>query len=99
MQTQGFASLSDLADSLSVSDFEKILVATDAALTKQYQALLATEDVKVEFAPEGIGRLAQIAFAVTEQTGEGTKATAAQVRELSRMAEELSQSVSRFKIA
>ena len=38
-------------------------------------------------------------FAVTEQTGEGTKSTASQVRELSRMAEELSQSVSRFKIA
>jgi len=38
-------------------------------------------------------------FAVTEQTGEGTKSTASQVRELSRMAEELRQSVSRFKIA
>jgi twitching motility protein PilJ len=38
-------------------------------------------------------------FAVTEQTGEGTRATANQVRELSRMAEELRQSVSRFKIA
>jgi twitching motility protein PilJ len=38
-------------------------------------------------------------FAVTEQTGEGTRATASQVRELSRMAEELRQSVSRFKIA
>ena len=38
-------------------------------------------------------------FAVTEQTGEGTKATASQVRELSRMAEELNKSVSRFKIA
>jgi twitching motility protein PilJ len=38
-------------------------------------------------------------FAVTEQTSEGTKATATQVRELSRMADELSQSVSRFKIA
>ena len=37
-------------------------------------------------------------FAVTEQTGEGTRVTAAQVRELSRMAEELRQSVSRFKI-
>ncbi len=55
-------------DSLSVDDFEKILVSTDAALTKQYQALLATEDVKVEFAPEGISRLAQIAFAVNEKT-------------------------------
>jgi twitching motility protein PilJ len=38
-------------------------------------------------------------FAVTEQTGEGTRATATQVRELSRMAEELRQSVARFKIA
>jgi twitching motility protein PilJ len=38
-------------------------------------------------------------FAVTEQTGDGTRATANQVRELSRMAEELRQSVSRFKIA
>ncbi|WP_422822996.1 methyl-accepting chemotaxis protein [Variovorax humicola] len=38
-------------------------------------------------------------FAVTEQTGEGTRTTAAQVRELSHMAEELRQSVSRFKIA
>lgn len=37
-------------------------------------------------------------FAVTEQTGEGTRATATQVRELSRMAEELLQSVARFKI-
>ena len=38
-------------------------------------------------------------FAVTEQTGEGTRSTATQVRELSRMAEELRESVARFKIA
>ena len=38
-------------------------------------------------------------FAVTEQTGEGTRATAEQVRELSKMAEELRQSVARFRIA
>lgn len=38
-------------------------------------------------------------FAVTEQTGEGTRSTAQQVRELSHMAEELRQSVARFKIA
>ena len=38
-------------------------------------------------------------FAVTEQTGDGTRSTASKVRELSRMAEELRQSVSRFKIA
>jgi twitching motility protein PilJ len=47
----------------------------------------------------GVAENIQHIFAVTEQTGEGTKATATQVRELSRMAEELSQSVSRFKIA
>ncbi|RRD57713.1 methyl-accepting chemotaxis protein [Comamonadaceae bacterium OH2545_COT-014] len=38
-------------------------------------------------------------FAVTEQTGEGTRSTASQVRELARMADELRQSVARFKIA
>ncbi len=38
-------------------------------------------------------------FAVTEQTGEGTRSTAQMVRELSRVAEELKQSVARFKIA
>jgi twitching motility protein PilJ len=38
-------------------------------------------------------------FAVTEQTGEGTKSTVQQVRELSRIADELRQSVSRFRIA
>ncbi|MCB8748577.1 methyl-accepting chemotaxis protein [Rhodoferax sp. U2-2l] len=38
-------------------------------------------------------------FAVTEQTGEGTRSTAAQVRELSKVAEELRQSVARFRIA
>ena len=38
-------------------------------------------------------------FAVTEQTGEGTRSTASQVRELSKMAEELRQSVARFRIA
>ncbi|AGX87212.1 methyl-accepting chemotaxis protein [Candidatus Symbiobacter mobilis] len=38
-------------------------------------------------------------FAVTEQTSEGTRSTAAQVRELSKMAEELRQSVARFRIA
>jgi ATP-dependent HslUV protease ATP-binding subunit HslU len=55
-------------DSLSVGDFEKILVSTDAALTKQYHALLDTEQVQLEFLPDGISRLAQIAFAVNEKT-------------------------------
>lgn len=54
--------------SLSVSDFEAILTQTDASLVKQYQALLATEQVAVEFAPEGVRRLAEIAFQVNEKT-------------------------------
>jgi ATP-dependent HslUV protease ATP-binding subunit HslU len=55
-------------DSLSVEDFESILVQTDASLVKQYQALLATDDVQLEFAPDGIRRLAEIAFSVNEKT-------------------------------
>ena len=55
-------------DSLSIDDFERILTATDACLTRQYQALLATEGVNLAFAPEGIRRLAEIAFAVNEKT-------------------------------
>ena len=47
----------------------------------------------------GVAENIQHIFAVTEQTGEGTRSTAAQVRELSKMAEELRQSVARFKIA
>ncbi len=55
-------------DSLSVSDFEKILTNTDAALTKQYLALMDTEQVHLDFRPDGITRLAEIAFAVNEKT-------------------------------
>ena len=55
-------------DSLSVADFERILTQTDACLTRQYQALLATEDVHIEFAEAGIKRLAEIAFQVNEKT-------------------------------
>ena len=55
-------------ESLSVQDFEAILLQTRASLVKQYQALLATEGVTLEFAPEGITRLAQIAFEVNERT-------------------------------
>jgi len=54
--------------SLSVADFVAILTQTHASLVKQYQALLATEQVAVEFADEGIARLAQIAFDVNERT-------------------------------
>jgi ATP-dependent HslUV protease ATP-binding subunit HslU len=54
--------------SLSVQDFEAILMQTDASLVKQYQALLATENVTLDFTAEGITRLAQIAFDVNERT-------------------------------
>jgi ATP-dependent HslUV protease ATP-binding subunit HslU len=53
---------------LSVQDFERILTATDACLTRQYEALLATDGVTLRFTPEGVTRLAQIAFAVNEKT-------------------------------
>ncbi len=55
-------------ESLSVQDFEAILTNTHASLVKQYQALLATEGVTLEFTPEGITRLARIAFEVNERT-------------------------------
>ena len=55
-------------DSLSVEDFVRILTATDACLTRQYQALLATEGVALDFAEDGIRRLAEIAFLVNEKT-------------------------------
>ena len=55
-------------DSLSVDDFERILVATDASQVKQYQALLGTEGTQVEFRPEAIRRIAEIAFQVNEKT-------------------------------
>jgi ATP-dependent HslUV protease ATP-binding subunit HslU len=55
-------------DSLSVDDFERILVSTDVNQVKQYQALLATEGVTLEFRPEAIRRLAEIAFQVNEKT-------------------------------
>jgi ATP-dependent HslUV protease ATP-binding subunit HslU len=54
--------------SLSVQDFEAILTSTHASLVKQYQALLETEKVKLEFTPDGITRLAQIAYDVNERT-------------------------------
>ena len=54
--------------SLSVQDFEAILTQTDANLVRQYQALLATEGVTLDFRPDAISRLAAIACAVNEST-------------------------------
>ncbi len=55
-------------ESLSIADFERILTGTDACLTRQYEALLATEGLQLEFAPDGIRRLAEIAYSVNEKT-------------------------------
>ena len=54
--------------SLSVDDFERILTATDACLVRQYEALLATEEVRLAFTPDGIRRIAEIAWQVNETT-------------------------------
>ena len=54
-------------NSLTVDDFERILTSTDACLTVQYQALLGTEQVHLDFRPDGIRRLAEIAYAVNEK--------------------------------
>ena len=55
-------------DSLSVADFERILTQTDACLTMQYQALMATEGVTLRFIPDGIQRMAEVAWSVNERT-------------------------------
>jgi ATP-dependent HslUV protease ATP-binding subunit HslU len=55
-------------ESLSIADFERILTSTDACLTRQYEALLQTEGVQVEFTEAGIKRIAEIAFSVNEKT-------------------------------
>jgi len=55
-------------DPLSAADFERILTQTDACLTRQYEALLATEGVSLTFTDDGIRRLAEIACEVNEKT-------------------------------
>ena len=54
--------------SLTTDDFVRILTEPDASLTLQYQALLATEDVDVEFTDSGVRRLAEVAYQVNENT-------------------------------
>jgi len=53
---------------LSVADFERILTEPDASLTEQYQALLSTEGMDLTFTPDGIHRIAEIAWQVNEST-------------------------------
>ncbi len=54
--------------SLTTEDFVRILTEPDASLTSQYQALIATEEVDLEFTESGVQRLAEVAFHVNENT-------------------------------
>jgi len=55
-------------DALGPDDFVRILTEPDASLTEQYAGLMNTEDVTLEFTPEGINHIAQVAWRVNEQT-------------------------------
>ncbi len=55
-------------DALGPDDFVRILTEPDASLTEQYAGLMATEEVTLEFTPEGINHIAQVAWQVNEQT-------------------------------
>ncbi|HQR98605.1 MULTISPECIES: methyl-accepting chemotaxis protein [unclassified Polaromonas] len=94
--TQGVVEGAKLSDSAGTALSEIDMVSRRLAdLIEQISASTSRE---AESANVLAGNIQHI-FAVTEQTGEGTRSTAQQVRDLSRMAEELRQSVSRFKIA
>jgi ATP-dependent HslUV protease ATP-binding subunit HslU len=55
-------------DALSAKDFERILEEPDASLTRQYQALLGAEGLKIHFSKDGIAKIAEIAYQVNERT-------------------------------
>jgi ATP-dependent HslUV protease ATP-binding subunit HslU len=55
-------------DALRVDDFERILTGTDNCLVRQYEALLATEKVRLDFTADGVRRIAEIAAQVNEST-------------------------------
>jgi ATP-dependent HslUV protease ATP-binding subunit HslU len=54
--------------SLTTEDFVRILTEPDASLTSQYEALISTEDVSLEFTGDGVQRIAEVAFHVNEST-------------------------------
>jgi ATP-dependent HslUV protease ATP-binding subunit HslU len=55
-------------NALSADDFVRILTEPDASLTEQYQALLKTEGVEVQFSADGIKRIAELGWQVNEKT-------------------------------
>ncbi len=94
--TQGVVEGAKLSDNAGTALTE--IDAVSRRLADLIEQISASASREAESANEVAGNIQHI-FAVTEQTGEGTRSTALQVRDLSRMAEELRQSVSRFKIA
>jgi twitching motility protein PilJ len=94
--TQGVVEGAKLSDNAGTALTE--IDAVSRKLADLIEQISASASREAESANEVAGNIQHI-FAVTEQTGEGTRSTALQVRDLSRMAEELRQSVSRFKIA
>ena len=55
-------------DDLGADEFRRILTETDASLTEQYSALMATENVTLKFAADGIARVAEIASQINART-------------------------------
>jgi twitching motility protein PilJ len=93
--TQGVVEGAKLSDNAgtALSEIDRV----SRRLAELIEQISDSASREAESANEVVGNIQHI-FAVTEQTGEGTRSTAHQVRELSRMAEELRQSVARFKI-
>jgi twitching motility protein PilJ len=87
------ARLSDNAGA-ALADIDRL----SRQVTELIEQIASTATREAELAGQTAGNIQHI-FAVTEQTGEGTRSTVQQVRELSRVADELRQSVARFKIA
>ena len=94
--TQGVVEGAKLSDSAGTALSEIDQVSRRLAeLIEQISGSASREAASANVVADNIQHI----FVVTEQTGEGTRSTAQQVRDLSRMAEDLRQSVSRFKIA
>ncbi|MDP2149239.1 MAG: methyl-accepting chemotaxis protein [Parvibaculum sp.] len=94
--TQGVVEGAKLSDNAgtALTEIDRV----SRRLAELIEQISSATSREAESANEVAGNIQHI-FAVTEQTGEGTRSTALQVRELSAMAEELRQSVARFKIA
>jgi twitching motility protein PilJ len=94
--TQGVVEGAKLSDNAgaALSEIDRV----SRRLAELIESISKTTSDEATLANRVAGNIQHI-FAVTEQAGEGTRATANQVRELAKVAEELRQSVARFKIA